>query len=145
MALRIPLKPKTYPLPMDPTALFAPSSEIERGTFGLFVYQHPIPEDSWMHNAVNSIIEDKTGKLWFGTRVIKDKKGNIWTNSQRANNGGWVLSRYDEKSLTNEKPTVTMAAGKEGNYRIERLGVKQKALCRNRRPSNDCLPYERLL
>ncbi|MCS3798496.1 two-component regulator propeller domain-containing protein [Niastella sp. OAS944] len=138
-------------------------------SFHISIYQRPIPEDSWMHNAVNSIIEDKTGKLWFGTRgyasvydgktfttitnkdgksfanvrsiikdkkgniwlgafnglwrydgttftnftqnfvgyIYEDKKGNIWTSSQRANNGGWVLSRYDEKSLANEKPTVT--------------------------------------
>lgn len=143
-------------------------------SFHISVYQHPIPEDSWMHNAVNNIIEDKTGKLWFGTRgyasvydgktfttitnkdgksfanvrsiikdkkgniwlgafdglwrydgstftnftqnfvgyIYEDKKGNIWTNSQRANNGGWVLSRYDEKSLTNEKPTVTEITNK---------------------------------
>ena len=143
-------------------------------SFHISVYQHPIPEDSWMHNAVNAIIEDKTGKLWFGTRgyasvydgktfttitnkdgksfanvrsiikdkkgniwlgaydglwrydgntftnftqnfvgyIYEDKKGNIWTNSQRANNGGWVLSRYDEKSLTNEKPTVTEITNK---------------------------------
>src|ERR1044072_4313423 len=138
-------------------------------SFHISVYQRPIPEDSWMHNDVNTIIEDKTGKLWFGTRgyasvydgkifttitnkdgksfanvrsiikdkkgniwlgafdglwrydgstftnvtqnfvgyIYEDKKGNIWTNSQRANNGGWVLSRYDEKSLTNEKLTAT--------------------------------------
>lgn len=145
------------------------------------VYQHQLPEGSWMHNDVNSIIEDKTGKLWFGTRgyacvydgktfttitnndgkpfanvrsIIKDKKGNIWlggndglwrydgsifTNFTRnfvgyvyedrkgniwtssessndlsrllsgynANTAAWALSRYDEKSLSNKKPTVT--------------------------------------
>jgi ligand-binding sensor domain-containing protein len=143
-------------------------------SFHISVYHHPIPEDSWMHNAVNAIIEDKTGKLWFGTRgyasvydgktfttitnkdgksfanvrsmikdkkgniwlgafdglwrydgstftnftqnfvgyIYEDKKGNIWTSSQRANNGGWVLSRYDEKTLTNEKPTVTEITNK---------------------------------
>ncbi|MFL5744924.1 MAG: two-component regulator propeller domain-containing protein [Niastella sp.] len=143
-------------------------------SFHISIYQHPIPENSWMHNAVNSIIEDKTGKLWFGTKgyasgydgktfttitnkdgkpfanvrsiikdkkgniwlgafdglwrydgstftrftqnfvgsIYEDKKGNIWTSSQRANNGGWVLSRYDEKSLTNEKPTVTEITNK---------------------------------
>ena len=69
------------------------------------IYQQRLPEVSWMHNDVNSIIEDKTGKLWFGTRgyasvydgktfttitnkdgksfanvrsIIKDKKGNMW-------------------------------------------------------------------
>jgi ligand-binding sensor domain-containing protein len=143
-------------------------------SFHISVYQHPIPEDSWMHNAVNAVMEDKTGKLWFGTRgyasvydgktfttitnkdgksfanvrsiikdkkgniwlgafdglwrydgstftnltqnsvgyIYEDKKGNIWTSSQRANNGEWVLSRYDAQSLTNEKPTVTEITNK---------------------------------
>jgi ligand-binding sensor domain-containing protein len=121
-----------------------------------------------IHNDVNSIIEDKTGKFWFGTRgnaciydgktftvfthkgkpftnvrtiiedkkgniwlggndglwrydgstftnftqnfvgyIYEDKKGNIWTSSQSANDRRWALSRYDEKSLSNKKPTVT--------------------------------------
>ncbi len=29
------------------------------------------------------------------------------TSSASANNQGWALSRYDEKSLSNNKPTVT--------------------------------------
>ncbi len=114
---------------------------------------------------VNSIIEDKTGKFWFGTRgntfiydgkafttathngqpfknvrtitedkkgtiwlggadglwrydsssfanitqdfvgyIYEDKKGNIWTSSQTAQ--GWMLSRYDESSLSNKEPIV---------------------------------------
>lgn len=86
------------------------------------VYQNQIPEGSWMHNDVNAIIEDKTGKLWFGTRgyarvydgktfttispqegkpftnvrsIIKDNKGNIWLGG---NDGLW---RYDGKIFTN--------------------------------------------
>ena len=133
-----------------------------------------IPDFTRPPNEVNSIIEDETGKFWFGTRgntfvydgkafttlthngkpfmnvrtIIEDKKGNIWlggndglwrndgstftnftqnfvgyiyeekngniwTSSQKDN--GWVLSRYDEKSLSNSlfinspfiKPTIT--------------------------------------
>lgn len=133
------------------------------------VYQNPLSDKvAWMHNDVNAIIEDKTGKLWFGTRgyayvydgktfttitnngkpfanvrsiikdkkgniwlgghdglwrydgstftnftqkfvgyIYEDKKGNIWTSSESANTPGWVLSRYDGKSLSNKKPTVT--------------------------------------
>ncbi|MDI1254951.1 MAG: two-component regulator propeller domain-containing protein [Flavobacterium sp.] len=133
-------------------------------------YQKPIPEVSWMHNDVNAIVEDNTGKFWFGTRgyatvydgktfatitnaagkpftnvrsIIKDKKGNIWlggydglwryngktftnfsqnfvgyifedkkgnilTSSASATDGRWELSRYDAKSLTDKKPTVTV-------------------------------------
>jgi ligand-binding sensor domain-containing protein len=86
------------------------------------IYQHPIPEGSWMHNDVNAIIEDKTGKLWFGTRgyacvydgktfttitnkdgkpfanvrsITEDKKGNIWLGG---NDGLW---RYDGSTFTN--------------------------------------------
>ncbi|MRG45693.1 histidine kinase [Chitinophaga sp. SYP-B3965] len=86
------------------------------------IYQKPIPEDHWFHNDVNAIIEDKTGKLWFGTRgyafvydgktfttitnkdgkpfanvrsIIKDKKGNIWLGGY---DGLW---RYDGSTFTN--------------------------------------------
>lgn len=120
------------------------------------------------HNDVNVIVEDKTGKLWFGTRgylriydgktfttltnqdgkpftnvrsiiedkkgnvwlggndglwrydgstftnftqnfigyIYEDKKGNIWTSSESPGRRGWVLSRYDEKSLTGNKPVA---------------------------------------
>ena len=129
-------------------------------------YQHTIAKDNWIHNDVNAIIEDKTGKLWFGTRgfatvydgksftvitnkdgkpftnvrsiikdkkgnmwlggadglwrydgktftnfirnfvgyIYEDKKGNIWTSSEKGNNQGWALSRYDEKSLYGVNP-----------------------------------------
>lgn len=138
------------------------------------VYQQELQEAHWMQNDVNSVIEDKTGKFWFGTRgyarvydgktftkitnkdgkpfanvrsIIKDKKGNIWlggndglwryegntftnftqdfvgyiyvdkkgniwTSSKSANAKDWVLSRYEEKSLSNVKPTVTEIASK---------------------------------
>jgi ligand-binding sensor domain-containing protein len=138
-------------------------------------YQNPLPKVHWMHNDVNAIIEDKTGKLWFGTRgyatvydgktfttitnkdgkpflnvrsiikdkkgniwlggydglwrydgstftnltqrfvgyIIEDRKGNIWTSSGTDSNLGWALSRYDEKSLSDKKPTVTTIANKQ--------------------------------
>lgn len=137
-------------------------------------YQRPLPEVHWTHNDVNSIIEDKTGKFWFGTRgyatvydgktfttitnkdgkpftnvrsiikdkkgniwlggadglwrydgstftnfnkkfvgyIYEDKKGNIWTSSERGNNLGWALSKYDGKTLSNKKPTVTEITNK---------------------------------
>lgn len=125
------------------------------------------------HNDVNSIIEDKTGKFWIGTRghacfydgktftvithnnkpftnvrtIIEDQKGNIWlggndglwrfdgrtftnittdfvgyihedregnlwTSSTGAQ--GWVLSRYDAKSLSGKKPIATELNPKDG-------------------------------
>ena len=76
-----------------------------------------------------SIIEDKKGNIWFGDvdglwrydgstftkvsqrgayAIIEDKKGNIWTTGEVNPDGEvWALSRYDEKSLYNKKPTVT--------------------------------------
>ncbi|MEJ6981736.1 two-component regulator propeller domain-containing protein [Pedobacter sp. P351] len=68
-------------------------------------YQSMVSKDSWLHNDIHTIIEDKTGKLWFGTRgntfiydgktftplankdgkafnnvwrILEDRKGNIW-------------------------------------------------------------------
>ncbi|MCW3090134.1 MAG: histidine kinase [Ferruginibacter sp.] len=32
------------------------------------IYQKRLPENSGLHNDVHAIIQDKTGKLWFGTR-----------------------------------------------------------------------------
>jgi ligand-binding sensor domain-containing protein len=124
-------------------------------------------------NEVNSMIEDKTGKLWFATRgntfvydgqsftvlkdngktfsnvrtlikdkkgniwlsgapglwrydgsiftnftqkfvgyVMEDKNGNIWTGSESNNGQGWVLSRYEAKTLSGNKPTVTEITNK---------------------------------
>ncbi len=41
--------------------------------------------------------------------IMEDNKGNIWTTGKKDpfNTRGWVLSRYDEKSLYDEKPTFT--------------------------------------
>jgi ligand-binding sensor domain-containing protein len=41
--------------------------------------------------------------------IIEDKKGNIWTTGSVNPNGvgAWTLSRYDQKSLYDKKPTVT--------------------------------------
>ena len=82
-----------------------------------------------------SIIEDKKGNIWLGgddglwrydpsadslragggtfanfTRhyvrcVYEDKKGNIWTSGFN-DNGKFTFSRYDEKSLSDKKPTA---------------------------------------
>jgi ligand-binding sensor domain-containing protein len=39
--------------------------------------------------------------------IIEDTKGNIWTTGAVKPNGDWAISRYDQKSLYNKKPTVT--------------------------------------
>ena len=83
-------------------------------------------KDGKAFNNVWSIIEDKKGNIWFGADglwrydgrtftkvsqrdaygIIEDKKGNIWTTGGVKPNGGWALSRYDQKSLYNKNPTV---------------------------------------
>jgi ligand-binding sensor domain-containing protein len=83
--------------------------------------------DGKAFNNVWSIIEDKKGNIWFGAdglwrydgrtftkvsqrgayAIIEDKKGNIWTTGGIKLNGGWALSRYDQKSLYDKNPTVT--------------------------------------
>jgi ligand-binding sensor domain-containing protein len=85
-------------------------------------------KDGKAFNNVWSIIEDKRGNIWLGggdglwrydgrtftnftenfvSYVYEDKKGNIWTSGGSDNGQGFALSRYDEKSLSTNKPTVT--------------------------------------
>ena len=87
---------------------------------------------------VRSIIKDKKGTIWLGgfdglwrydgktftnfTKkfvgyIYEDKKGNIWTSSESSNNT-WVLSRYDEKSLTDKKPAETVITNKPMTFGI---------------------------
>ncbi len=83
---------------------------------------------------VRSIIRDRKGNIWLGGAnglwrydgrsftnftpyfvgyIHEDKKGNLWTSSQ-IRGGSWVLSRYDEKTLSSAKPTVTEINANEG-------------------------------
>jgi ligand-binding sensor domain-containing protein len=86
-------------------------------------------KDGKAFNNVWSIIEDKKGNIWLADNdglwrydgrtfikvsqrgayaIIEDKKGNIWTTGPINPNGKvWAVSRYDQKSLYNKKPTVT--------------------------------------
>lgn len=100
-------------------------------------YQNRLPENSWLHNDIHTIIEDKTGKLWFGTRgntfiydgktfttltdkngkafknvwrIIEDRKGNIWFGED----GLW---RYNGSTFTKINPTGAgvIVEDKKGN------------------------------
>jgi ligand-binding sensor domain-containing protein len=84
-------------------------------------------KDGKAFNNVWSVIEDRKGTIWFGAdglwrydgksytkvseriayAIIQDKKGNIWTTGGGARPDDWALSRYDAKSLYDEKPMVT--------------------------------------
>ncbi|NTD97630.1 histidine kinase [Agrobacterium tumefaciens] len=112
-------------------------------------YQQPLPKVHWMHHDVNAIIEDKTGKFWFGTRgyatiydgkifttitnndgkpftnvrsIIKDKKGNIWLG------GADGLWRYDGKTFTNftQKFVGYIYEDKKGNIWTSSESVKNQ-------------------
>jgi ligand-binding sensor domain-containing protein len=86
----------------------------------------PLTHNGKSFRNVRSIIEDKKGNIWLGSQfglwrydgsaftnftqngvayIYEDKNENIWTSSKR-DNGRWVLSHYDEKSLSNNNPTV---------------------------------------
>jgi ligand-binding sensor domain-containing protein len=93
-----------------------------------------INKDGKPFTNVRCIIKDKKGIIWLGGAdglwrydgktftsftsnfvgyVYEDKKGNIWTSSESANKQDWELSRYDEKSLSGKKPTVTVVKANE--------------------------------
>jgi ligand-binding sensor domain-containing protein len=115
------------------------------GTRGhTFIYDASLPDRQGKsftvltHNGkpfinVRTIAKDRKGNIWLGgpdglwrydgntftnfTRkfvgyIIEDTKGNIWTSSESNNGQGWVLSRYDEKSLSDKNPIVTEIASK---------------------------------
>lgn len=89
------------------------------------VHVSTFESELWRHNDINAIIEDKAGKLWFGTKgdvyvydgktftavkntngksftnvgtITEDKKGNIWLGGK---DGLW---RYDGRMFTNISP-----------------------------------------
>jgi polyisoprenoid-binding protein YceI/ligand-binding sensor domain-containing protein len=80
--------------------------------FGATIIEHKrgdtsfISEGIWRYDGSNYTKVSQKGA--YG--IIEDKNGNIWTTgSDKPQSIGqvWSLSRYDEKSLKNEKPTVT--------------------------------------
>ena len=83
---------------------------------------------------VGGITKDRKGTIWFGANdglwrydgntftkfseqgalaLLEDKKGNLWTSSSTGYGQPWTLSRYDEKTLYDEKPTVTEITNKQ--------------------------------
>jgi len=87
----------------------------------------PFTHDGHPFNMVRSIVNDDKGNIWLAgpdglwrydgntftnfiqgpvLSVYQDKKGNIWTGSQESNGNSWALSRYDAKSLSEQKPTA---------------------------------------
>lgn len=104
------LKPKTSPLPMDPTAAFAPSSKIERGTFGWL-----LPKGLFVTmESLFPILPVKSARSVFFS-VLEDKKGNFWF----ATIGSGVYY-YDGKSFQNYTTKDGLASDRVGNiYEIK--------------------------
>ena len=89
---------------------------------------------------VRSMVKDKKGNIWFGggsglwrydgtaftnfTRnsvgyIYVDRKGNIWTSSQSNTGPKWTVSRFDERFLSGNKPTITeITSGEDGLFGI---------------------------
>ena len=87
---------------------------------------------------VRCVIEDRKGKIWLGGNdglwsydrstfknyttnfvgyIYEDKTGNIWTSSLLPVDAHkWELSRYDVKSLDNEKTMATQILTQEGMF-----------------------------
>jgi len=69
---------------------------------------------------VGYIYEDKKGNIWTSSERnnsqawASSERGNseAWTSLEKNNSQAWALSRYDGKSLSNKKPTVTEIANK---------------------------------
>lgn len=101
-------------------------------TFTIFTHKGNSFMDVW------SIIEDKTGNIWLGGNdglwrydgstfsnftensvryLYEDKKGNIWTSGAGDNGNGFELSRYEEKTLSDKKPTVTQINPEYAEYK----------------------------
>ncbi len=95
---------------------------------------------------VRTIMEDKKGNIWlagsnglwrydgktftnftknFTGYVYEDKKGNIWTSSQPDYNGSnrWALLRYEAKTLSDPKPTVTDIMADYEDYKGMLFGI----------------------
>ena len=84
---------------------------------------------------VRTVIEDRKGNIWLGGTdglwrfdgdkfakltgdfvgyVYEDRQGNIWTTSESSD--GWVLTRYDANTLSNDRPKAKVIKSRyEGN------------------------------
>lgn len=93
-----------------------------------------------------TIMKDKKGNIWLaggaglwrydGTNftnftknftgyVYEDRRGNIWTSSQPTYTGSnkWALSRYDAKTLLNQKPVVVDVMADYEDYKNMLFGI----------------------
>lgn len=113
---------------------FDPSTEM---VTGLKSFTKVTNQEGSIFTNVRCIIEDSQGHIWMGGNdglnrydgrsysnlaknftgyIYEDKKGNIWTSSEGKDRQHWLLSRYDSKTLSNEKPIPTEIKEKQGMF-----------------------------
>ena len=116
---------RNFKMKEAPPSTHAPTDSVRLPVYHKENYHPELYEVYWMinetNNRIHTIMEDKTGKLWFGTggdvciydgktytsltkkygktltrvnTIIEDKKGNIWLS-------GGGLWRYDGRTFTN--------------------------------------------
>jgi len=89
------------------------------GTDGLWCYNGST-FTNFTHRFVSYIYEDKKGNIWTNSErdnsqawASPERDNNqVWASSERNNSYAWVLSRYNGKSLSNKKPTITEITNK---------------------------------
>ena len=100
-----------------------------------------VKEDGTPFTNVRCIIEDRNGNIWLGGNnglwrytpdsskgsftqytkrfvgyIYEDRQGNIWTSSESDIRQIWVLSRYNVKTLLDEKVSPIEIKSEEGMY-----------------------------
>jgi ligand-binding sensor domain-containing protein len=67
---------------------------------------------NFTHNFVGYVYEDKEGNIWTSSQEnqynINDNLATIPSTFEAGSRVTWALSRYDGRSLSNKKPTVTL-------------------------------------
>ncbi len=145
---------KTFPDFTRPPNEATSIIEDKTGTFWLgtrgsaFVYDGktftPLTQNGKSFTNIRSIIEDKKGNIWLGGQfglwrydgstftkitengvacIYEDQNGNVWTGSQTGR--GWVLSRYNKKSLFDIKSSVTEIKLEDANNMIFTISETQ--------------------
>ncbi len=94
----------------------------------------PMLHDGKHFTNARHLIQDKSGTIWLGGQeglwrfdgedftklsnaftgfIYEDRAGNIWISSETTDKT-WALSRFDQKSLSQENPIAKIIQGKEG-------------------------------
>lgn len=84
----------------------------ETDSVHISAYQKPLPDVHWIHNDVNAVIQDKTGKFWFGTRGNATVQDAPLNNKVGQGKTFSTVTRKDGKPFTNVRSIIK---DKKGN------------------------------